>query len=71
MERRGIRESGHARRDTDERNSLEARGDEAIRLWAMGGRYPNYSGQQTKKGGHTRLQVEAIEEYLLGMYAEG
>jgi len=27
MERRGIRESGHARWDTDERHSLEARGD--------------------------------------------
>jgi hypothetical protein len=24
-----------------------------------------------KEGGDTRLQVEAIEEYLLGMYAEG
>ena len=27
--------------------------------------------KQTKKKGNTRLKVEAIEEYLLGMYAEG
>ena len=31
MERRGIREAGHARRDTVERHSLEARGDDAMR----------------------------------------
>ena len=37
MERRGIRESGHARRDTDE-HSLEARGDEVIRRWGDGAR---------------------------------
>ena len=27
-------------------------------------------GITDKEGGDTRLQVEAIEEYLLGMYAE-
>ena len=96
MERRGIRESGHARRDTVERSgsaySLEAgitRGDSRenkTKWWEISS--ANYRRELDSQREHkdtrmlfgtmnkqrkrnTQLQIEAIEEYLLGMYAEG